>query len=165
MAVEPLRKEGIVGLAQGVDGSPRQLVRALQSTPNCVVFGTSSFWEGIDIPGEALSLLVITRLPFNVPTEPVFAARSATYDDPFREYALPQSVLRFKQGFGRLIRSRTDRGVMAVLDRRITSREYGRTFADALPGCTIKTVPLRSMPSEVQQWLRSWSSAPAATSA
>jgi len=165
MAVEPLRKQGIVALAQGIDGSPRQLVRALQSTPNCVVFGTSSFWEGIDIPGEALSLLVITRLPFNVPTEPVFAARSATYDDPFREYALPQSILRFKQGFGRLIRSRTDRGVMAVLDRRITSREYGRTFADALPGCTIKTVPLRSMPSEVTQWLQSGSSAPTATPA
>ena len=165
MAVEPLRKEGIVALAQGVDGSPRQLVRALQSTPNCVVFGTSSFWEGVDIPGEALSLLVITRLPFNVPTEPVFAARSATYEDPFREYTLPQSVLRFKQGFGRLIRSRTDRGVFAVLDRRVTSRDYGRAFVDALPKCTNKIVPLRSMPNEVRQWLQTSSSAPAATRA
>jgi DNA polymerase-3 subunit epsilon/ATP-dependent DNA helicase DinG len=161
MAVEPLRQEGIVALAQGVDGSPRQLVRALRSTPDCAVFGTSSFWEGVDIPGEALSLLVITRLPFAVPTEPIFAARSATYEDPFREYALPQSVLRFKQGFGRLIRTRTDRGVMAVLDRRITSREYGRAYMDALPECASKIVPLRSMPGEVRQWLQAGATAPA----
>jgi DNA polymerase-3 subunit epsilon/ATP-dependent DNA helicase DinG len=153
MTVEPLRREGVMALAQGVDGSPRQLVRALQSTPNCAVFGTASFWEGVDVRGEALSLLVMARLPFNVPTEPVFAARSAAYDDPFNEYGLPQAVLRFKQGFGRLIRSRTDRGVMIVLDRRITSRAYGATFMSALPACTARTLPVRSMGEQVAGWL------------
>ena len=116
---ELLQDEAIQVLGQGIDGSARQLVRALQSNPNTVLLGTASFWEGVDMVGEALSLLVIAQLPFNVPSEPVTAARSALYDDPFAQYALPQAVLRFKQGFGRLIRSKTDRGVLVVLDRRI----------------------------------------------
>lgn len=153
MTVDALKREGVLALAQGVDGSPRQLVRQLQQTESCAVYGTSSFWEGVDIPGDALSLLIMARLPFNVPSEPVFAARSAAYDDPFGEYGLPQAVLRFKQGFGRLIRSRTDRGVIAVLDRRITSRAYGATFLDALPPCTRKIVPVRMMADNVSQWL------------
>ena len=100
---EMLHDEAIQVLGQGIDGSARQLVRTLQSNPNTVLLGTASFWEGVDIVGEALSLLVIPRLPFNVPSDPVFAARSGLYDDPFAQYALPQAVLRFKQGFGRLI--------------------------------------------------------------
>ena len=107
---ELLQDEAIQVLGQGIDGSARQLVRALQSNPNTVLLGTASFWEGVDIVGEALSLLVMTRLPFNVPSDPVFAARAAMYDDSFAQYALPQAVLRFKQGFGRLIRSKTDTG-------------------------------------------------------
>jgi Rad3-related DNA helicase len=103
----------------------------------------------------------MARLPFNVPSEPVFAARSAAYDDPFNEYGLPQAVLRFKQGFGRLIRSRTDRGVIVVLDRRITSRAYGATFLDALPACTRKIVPVRMMAENVAQWLATGSVEPA----
>jgi predicted DnaQ family exonuclease/DinG family helicase len=161
MTVDALKREGVVALAQGVDGSPRQLVRQLQSTEACAVYGTASFWEGVDIPGDALSLLVMARLPFNVPSEPVFAARSAAYDDPFNEYGLPQAVLRFKQGFGRLIRSRTDRGVIVVLDRRITSRAYGATFLDALPACTRKIVPVRMMAENVAQWLATGSVEPA----
>ena len=150
---EPLRREGIQALAQGIDGSPRQLVRALQSSPNTVILGTASFWEGVDIVGEALSLLIMARLPFAVPTEPVFAARSALYDDPFGQYAVPQAVLRFKQGFGRLIRSKTDRGVLVVLDRRILSKSYASAFIDSLPGCTVRQVMLREMPDQVEQWL------------
>jgi len=150
---EPLEREGIEALGQGIDGSPRQLVRALMASPRSVILGTASFWEGVDLAGEALSLLVIARLPFTVPTEPVFAARSAQYDDPFSEYGLPQAVLRFKQGFGRLIRRRTDRGVVAVLDRRITSKAYGAAFLESLPRCPVREVMLREMPGLVRHWL------------
>jgi predicted DnaQ family exonuclease/DinG family helicase len=150
---EMLRDEAIQVLGQGIDGSARQLVRTLQSNPNTVLLGTASFWEGIDIVGEALSLLVIARLPFNVPSDPVFAARSALYDDPFGQYGLPQAVLRFKQGFGRLIRSKTDRGVLVVLDRRIASRQYGSAFLESLPDCAMREAVVREMPWMVEQWL------------
>jgi DNA polymerase-3 subunit epsilon/ATP-dependent DNA helicase DinG len=150
---EPLRREGIAVLGQGLDGSPRQLVRALQARPDTVLLGTSSFWEGVDLAGDVLSLLVIAKLPFGVPTEPVTAARSALYDDPFAQYTVPQAVLRFKQGFGRLIRRKTDRGVVAVLDRRILSKQYGRVFIDALPPCTVRPALLREMPGLVGEWL------------
>ncbi|MEE9197072.1 MAG: helicase C-terminal domain-containing protein, partial [bacterium] len=150
---EPLQGEGIAVMGQGIDGSPRYLVRYLHSNPRSVILGTASFWEGIDVVGEALSLLIIARLPFTVPTEPVFTARSALYDDPFTQYAVPQAVLRFRQGFGRLIRSKTDRGVLVVLDRRIVSKRYGSAFLDSLPGCSRREVMLREMPALVQQWL------------
>jgi DNA polymerase-3 subunit epsilon/ATP-dependent DNA helicase DinG len=83
----------------------------------------------------------------------VFAARSALYDQPFEQYALPQAVLRFKQGFGRLIRSKTDRGVVAVLDRRIVSKKYGPAFLECLPDCTVRQAVVREMPSLVEEWL------------
>ena len=150
---EILREEAIQVLGQGIDGSARQLVRALQSNPSTVLLGTASFWEGVDIVGDALSLLVVARLPFNVPSEPVFAARSALYDQPFEQYALPQAVLRFKQGFGRLIRSKTDRGVVVVLDRRIVSKKYGPAFLECLPDCTMRQATLREMGGMVEEWL------------
>ena len=154
LAKGPLQAEGIDVYAQGVDGSPRYLVQTLRSNSRAVVLGTSSFWEGVDIAGEALSLLIIARLPFNVPTEPVFAARSAEYDDPFAEYAVPQAALRFKQGFGRLIRSRSDRGVVAVLDRRIVSKSYGAAFLDSLPPCRVREAPLRDLAGLTAEWLK-----------
>ena len=150
---EPLQRDGIEALAQGIDGSPRHLVRALQANPQIVALGTASLWEGIDIAGEALSLLIMARLPFTVPTEPIFAARSALYDDPFTQYALPQAVLRFRQGFGRLIRSKADRGVLVVLDRRIASKAYGVAFRESLPPCPVREAMLREMPTLIRQWL------------
>jgi len=153
LAKGPLQEDGIEVFAQGVDGSPRYLVQTLRTNPRAVVLGTASFWEGVDIAGEALSLLIIARLPFNVPTEPVFAARSAEYDDPFAEYAVPQAALRFKQGFGRLIRSRSDRGVVAVLDRRIVSKSYGAAFLDSLPPCRVREAPLRELAGLTAEWL------------
>src|SRR4029078_2703170 len=111
----PLLERGIVVLAQRRDGSPQQLTERLRRERNVAVLGTSSFWEGVDVAGEALSLLVITRLPFAVPTDPIYQARSSLSDERFDQYALPQAVLRFRQGFGRLIRSKTDRGVLIVL--------------------------------------------------
>lgn len=151
---ETLRNDNITALAQGIDGSPRQLVRALRSDPATVLLGTSSFWEGVDIPGEHLSLLIIARLPFAVPTDPVFAARSAMYEDPFNEFALPQAVIRFKQGFGRLIRTKKDRGLLVVLDQRIVAKEYGRAFLASLPGPPVRQTALRDMPATIENFLR-----------
>ena len=153
-AVAPrLEEEGILVLGQGIDGSPKSLLNALRENRRTVIFGTSSFWEGVDVAGEALSLLAIARLPFAVPSDPVFTARSALYDDSFNEYALPQAVLRFRQGFGRLIRRKTDRGVVAVLDRRIRSKAYGDVFLRSLPPCRIEEAAMRDLGSKVEAWL------------
>ena len=149
----PLGELGISVLGQGIDGTPQQLLEALKRNAKTVVLGTASFWEGVDVVGEALSLLILARLPFTVPSEPIFAARSAQFEDPFNEYALPQAVLRFKQGFGRLIRSKTDRGVVAVLDRRIKSKAYGRAFLESLPPCQVEEAPLQELPQRVAGWL------------
>jgi len=149
----PLEEEDILVLGQGVDGSPRQLLSAFRSNPRTVLLGAASFWEGIDVVGETLSVLVIVRLPFSVPADPIFAARSETFDDPFNEYALPQTAFRFKQGFGRLIRSKTDRGVMVVLDSRLSTRNYGSVFVNSLPQCRMERGPARNLPKAVQDWL------------
>lgn len=148
-----LKQENITVLGQGIDGSPQELLSTLRSQPRTVLLGTASFWEGVDVVGEALSLLVMAKLPFTVPSEPIFAARSALYDDPFGQYAVPQAVLRFRQGFGRLIRSRDDRGVVVVLDRRLRSRRYGQAFLDSLPPCELAEVRLAEAPDVVRQWL------------
>jgi DNA polymerase-3 subunit epsilon/ATP-dependent DNA helicase DinG len=139
-------------LAQGVDGTARQLAEQFADAPRAVLLGTSSFWEGVDLPGDMLRALVLARLPFNVPTEPVFAARSEQYEVPFREYAVPQAVLRFRQGFGRLIRGEGDRGVVVILDRRVVSRNYGSLFLKSLPPCAIKRVNIASLAQDVQGW-------------
>ncbi len=149
----PLEAEGILVLAHGSDGSPRQLLAALRENMRTVILGTASFWEGVDVAGEALSLLVIVRLPFAVPTDPVYQARSALYDEPFDQYALPQAVLRFRQGFGRLIRTKTDRGVLLVLDRRIRSRKYGEAFLRSIPRCTLAELASREVPAAIEAWL------------
>jgi len=149
----PLEEEGILVLGQGVNGSPKQLLATFRTNPRTVILGTASLWEGIDVVGEALSVLVIVRLPFNVPTEPVFAARSELFDDSFNQYSLPQAVLRFKQGFGRLIRSKTDRGAMAVLDSRLCSSQYGSAFLDSIPLCTVIKGSSSDLPTTVAGWL------------
>lgn len=148
-----LEQEGILVLAQGVDGSPKQLLAAFKANPQTVLLGTASFWEGIDVVGDALSVLVIAKLPFNVPTEPVFAARSQLLDDPFNEYAVPQAAIRFRQGFGRLIRSKNDRGVVVIFDKRIQTKRYGPAFLDSIPVCTVVRGPSRELPGAVAHWL------------
>ena len=106
-------------------------------THNAVLFGTDSFWEGVDVKGEALRLVIIARLPFQVPTEPVQQARSEQIEadggDSFRDFSIPQAVIKFRQGFGRLIRSRDDRGAVLILDRRVTTKGYGKIFLRSLP--------------------------------
>ena len=148
-----LEAEGIRVHAQGVNGTPRRLLEEFLEDPQALLLGTASFWEGVDLAGEVLRVLVLARLPFNVPTEPLFAARSQLYDNPFPQYALPQAILRFRQGFGRLIRTSTDRGVVVVLDRRITSRSYGDQFLRSLPGCTVSRPTLEELPDVVARWL------------
>ncbi len=149
----PLEQEGILVLGHGIDGSPRQMLSALRDNPRTVLLGTASFWEGVDVVGDALSLLVIARLPFAVPSDPIYQARSQLYDAPFEQYALPQAVLRFRQGFGRLIRSKTDRGVLLVLDRRLRGRRYGESFLRSLPRCTLRDLPSRDVAGAIEEWL------------
>ena len=148
-----LEGAGIRTLAQGVDGTPRSLMDAFLHNPESVLLGTASFWEGVDISGGALKALVVARLPFNVPTDPVFAARSEMFEDAFNQYAVPQAVLRFRQGFGRLIRGEEDRGVVVVLDSRVRSRPYGRAFQESLPNCTVRQPTLRELPQEIAKWI------------
>lgn len=149
----PLERAGIRVLGQNIEGTAAEILAQLRANPQTVLLGTASFWEGVDVVGEALSLLVIAKLPFSVPTDPVFSARASLLDDPFNEYAVPQAGLRFKQGFGRLIRHRDDRGVMVVLDRRLRSKRYGRVFLNSLPPCTVSEAPLHQLPPLVARWL------------
>jgi ATP-dependent DNA helicase DinG len=118
--------------------APRSvLLERFKNTPAAVLFATSSFWQGVDVPGEQLSCVIVDRLPFAVPSDPVVAARvRALQDDgrnPFAEFQVPQAVLALKQGFGRLIRTKTDRGVLALLDTRIQRMPYGKIFLESLP--------------------------------
>ena len=150
----PLEREGILVLGHGVDGSPRrQLLQTFKTNPKTVLLGASSFWEGIDVVGDALSVLVITRLPFAVPSDPVVAARSELFDDPFGQYSLPQAILKFRQGFGRLIRSANDRGVVVILDRRVQSKPYGSQILKSLPACRMRALPSAEIPKAAKWWL------------
>ena len=138
-AVQPvLAKEEIFVYAQQEGGSRRNLTEQF-SDPDAraVLFGTRSFWEGVDIAGVALSAVIIVKLPFDVPTDPIVGARSETFAEPFMEYSIPEAVLRFRQGFGRLIRRKTDEGIVVVLDKRILTKRYGDLFLNALPECTV----------------------------
>jgi len=117
------------------------LLEKFRATPHAVLFATSSFWQGVDVRGQQLSCVIIDKLPFAVPSDPVVAARQRFIDDQggssFYEYSVPQAIISLKQGLGRLIRSATDRGVLAVLDPRLTTKGYGRTFLESLPPCRI----------------------------
>jgi DNA polymerase-3 subunit epsilon/ATP-dependent DNA helicase DinG len=151
---EPLSAKRISLLAQGIDESSRtRLLESFRRGSRVVLFGTNAFWEGIDVVGDALSCVMVCRLPFAVPTDPVYAARAEQFDDPFGQFAVPQAVLRLKQGFGRLIRSRTDRGVVVVLDRRLVTRYYGQVFLRSLPNCSVKQGPSARSGVEAEQWL------------
>ncbi|MDF2626462.1 MAG: ATP-dependent helicase, partial [Symbiobacteriaceae bacterium] len=133
-----LAGRGITLLGQGLDGTPTQLIERLKAESNVIVFGSGSFWEGVDVAGEALSCLIITRLPFRPPDSPVAAARAEAEErqgrNPFDTLSLPEAVIRFRQGFGRLIRTRSDRGVVIVLDSRIlpANSRYADAFLSSL---------------------------------
>jgi ATP-dependent DNA helicase DinG len=136
------------------DGTSRQsLLDGFKQTEKAVLLGTRSFWEGVDIPGDDLCVLVIVRLPFAVPSEPVFAARSELYDNSFLQYAVPDAILRFRQGFGRLIRTKNDRGVVVLFDNRVITKRYGQMFLDSLPTCTVRRGPLADLPRVAAEWI------------
>jgi ATP-dependent DNA helicase DinG len=136
-ALEPVLGElGITALRQGA-ASRRMLIERFRQDVSSVLFGTDSFWEGVDVAGEALQCVILARLPFRVPTEPVLQARTEAIEaaggNAFMEFTIPQAVIKFRQGFGRLIRRATDRGAIVVLDSRIVTRRYGRVFLESLP--------------------------------
>lgn len=148
-----LAEKGITVYEQGEGASAASLLESFKSSEKSVLLGTRSFWEGVDVPGQALSVLVITKLPFDVPSDPIIAARSETFDDPFNEYNLPEAILKFRQGFGRLIRSQSDRGAVIIMDKRILSKKYGKLFIDSLPQCTMRVGTSLDMPKVVEKWL------------
>ena len=148
-----LAEDDIVVFEQGEGASSSSLLESFRSTEKAVLLGTRAFWEGVDVPGDALSVLVITKLPFDVPSDPIVAARAETFEDPFYQFAVPEAILRFRQGFGRLIRTQSDRGVVAVLDQRVLSKRYGRSFIESLPGCTTQVGPLGNLPRAAENWL------------
>jgi DNA polymerase-3 subunit epsilon/ATP-dependent DNA helicase DinG len=155
-AITPRLALGNITVYDQSDGSSRQaLLDGFRSTERAVLLATRSFWEGVDLPGEQLSALVIVRLPFTVPTDPVFAARSETYSNSFNDYALPDALLRFRQGFGRLIRTQTDRGVVVIFDSRVLTKNYGSSFIAALPDCTTQQGTLQALPEAARKWLES----------
>jgi ATP-dependent DNA helicase DinG len=150
-----LRRAGLEPMIQDRNGPSRaELLRRFQTTPGAVLFATDSFWEGVDVPGDALRLVVITRLPFRVPNEPLQQARHARIEAaggrPFFELTLPEAILRLRQGFGRLIRHRSDRGAVVVLDPRIDTARYGRRFVQALPPARRVRGPLHAVAEAVR---------------
>jgi ATP-dependent DNA helicase DinG len=155
---EALRPLGISILGQGVESSNRsKLTRLFMQTKHAVLLGTSSFWEGVDIPGEALTCLAIVRLPFQPPNHPIVEAKSeflrANHQNPFVTLSVPQAVIRFKQGFGRLVRTSSDRGIVIIYDTRVVETSYGKHFLQSLPDPRIEFLKDEDIPSRMKQWL------------
>ncbi len=152
-----LTEQGITPLTQG-EQSRERLLEAFIADSNSALFATDSFREGVDVVGDALRLVIITKLPFNVPTEPVFEARKEAVrragNNAFSEYAVPLAVISFRQAFGRLIRATTDRGAVIVLDSRIDGKPYGRRFRASVPPCRTVTGPLKRVIREVEALFR-----------
>lgn len=150
---QPLAEANVGLLVQGEGASRQQLLESFKNMDSrTVLLGTRSFWEGVDVPGIALQAVLIVRLPFDVPSDPIFAARSETFESPFFEYSIPEAVLRFRQGFGRLIRRRDDEGAVIILDKRVLTKRYGQSFLDALPECTT----IRQRHNRLEELLIRW---------
>jgi DNA polymerase-3 subunit epsilon/ATP-dependent DNA helicase DinG len=148
-----LQKAGITIYEQGEGASASSLLETFRETDQAILLGTRSFWEGVDIQSEKLSVVVIVKLPFDVPSDPIFSARSEGFENPFNQYSLPEAILKFRQGFGRLIRSQSDRGVVVILDNRVLTKRYGREFLNSIPKCTERIAGIRELPREAQRWL------------
>ncbi|WP_036667095.1 helicase C-terminal domain-containing protein, partial [Paenibacillus darwinianus] len=145
-------------IGQGVDsGSRSKLTRRFQQRQSSVLLGTSSFWEGVDIPGDALTCLAIIRLPFQPPNHPLLEAKAEMLQkekqNPFMKLSVPQAVIRFKQGFGRLVRTAQDRGIVLIYDTRVIETYYGKYFLYSLPGPKIEHMHLDQIVPRIREWL------------
>ncbi len=144
-------------ICQYTSGPRNWLLQQLRERENTVLFGLKSFWEGVDVPGQALRCVVITKLPFAVPTDPIVQSRCELADERMAEggtdYYIPQTILAFKQGFGRLVRATTDQGVVFVLDNRIITRRYGQRFFASIPDCRNVVEPFHECLREAERWL------------
>jgi len=153
-----LRKAGITPLRQG-SLNRTQLLERFKSDTHSVLFGTDSFWEGVDVAGEALQCVILPKLPFRVPTEPIIQARTEQIEksggNAFMEYTLPLAVIKFRQGFGRLIRRKSDRGAVVVLDNRILTKHYGKIFLKSLPALKTTKGPLKGVHLAIQAFFKS----------
>jgi len=163
---KPLDWNGIALLGQGVETHNRsKLTRWFKESEACVLLGTSSFWEGVDIPGDALTCLAMVRLPFQPPNHPLVEAKCERLEqqnkNPFMQYSVPQAVIRFKQGFGRLIRTSQDQGIVLLFDTRVLDTFYGKHFLYSLPGPKIEHMKTDMLVSRVQQWLERDDASPA----
>ncbi|WP_096434903.1 ATP-dependent DNA helicase DinG [Alteribacter populi] len=156
--LKELLDEEYMLISQGIhSGSRTKLTKSFQQFQKAIMLGTSSFWEGVDIPGEDLSLLVMARLPFTPPDDPIYKAKASLLESEgkssFMELAIPQAVIRFKQGFGRLIRKKSDKGAVVILDRRIHTTRYGKMFIKSLPDLDIVEAPIEGLEAELKDWL------------
>ncbi len=150
-----LQARGYQCLKQG-EANRHLLLKRFSEDPTSVLFATDSFWEGVDVPGRSLEQVIIVRLPFKVPTEPILEARAEALEraggDPFMQYAVPQAVIKFRQGFGRLIRHREDRGVILILDNRVVKKRYGRLFLRSLPEVPVVAAPAPEVFHRIEQF-------------
>jgi ATP-dependent DNA helicase DinG len=159
MIRDPLADQGIHLLGQGMDSTSRsKLIHLFQEQTASVLLGTSSFWEGVDIPGQALSCLAIVRLPFQPPNHPLVEAKNDALKrknkNPFMKLSVPQAVIRFKQGFGRLVRTSQDRGIVIIYDTRVIDTAYGKYFLYSLPGPKIEHLPTDQLVPRIQEWMK-----------
>jgi len=156
---QPLHELGLELYADGINGNRINLVNELKENPRAVVFGTNAFWEGIDLPGESLTAVIMVRLPFAPPNLPLVEARMEEFKkegkDGFYHYSLPQAVLRFRQGYGRLIRTIDDCGVVMVLDSRVLTKRYGKLFIHSLPSHKYLAGNTKFVADNVLQWFTS----------